>query len=143
MAITALNPYINLNGTAARAIKFYERVLGAKPAAILRMGEVPGAEIAPEHKNRVMHCELRIGNAVFMMADTMPSKPVAAGENAHISLQFDDDNDLLQKYDALAAGGKPLYPPHDAFFGSKFGMVVDQFGLSWLLVGPEKKRARA
>lgn len=141
MAIKALNPYVILNGTAEEAIKFYERVLGAKPAAILRMSEVPGAEIAPEHRNRIMHCELRIGDLVFMVSDTMPSMPVTAGDAAHIAVQFDDDNDLLQKYEALAAGGKPLYPPHDAFFGSKFGTLVDRFGVNWMFVGPEKKRA--
>jgi PhnB protein len=104
------------------------------------MGEVPGAEIAPEHKNRIMHCELRIGGAVLMLADTMPSMPVTAGTNTHVALQFDDDNDLVQKFDALAVGGQVTMPLRDPFFG-KFGMLTDAFGVSWMFVGPEKKGA--
>jgi hypothetical protein len=36
-------------------------------------------------------------------------------------------------FEALAAGGgKISFPIHDTFWGSKFGMLTDAFGVSWM-----------
>ncbi len=140
MALKRLNPYINFNGTAAEAIKLYERVLGATPAVLMRMSEMPGDHIPKEHGNLVLHCELRIGDAVLMVSDTVPGTPVTASMNAHVALHFDDEQELQAKYDALAAGGKATFPVHDSFFGAKFGMLVDSLGVDWMFVGPQKAK---
>ena len=58
MSITNLNPYLNFNGDADKAIKLYEKALGAKAENVMRWGDMPqgeGGQVKPEHKNRVMH----------------------------------------------------------------------------------------
>jgi len=61
MAIKQLNPYLNFNGNAEEAIRFYEKTLGLRVGEITRFGDVPGMPAAPEHKSRVLHAELRLG----------------------------------------------------------------------------------
>jgi PhnB protein len=138
MAIKQLNPYLNFNGTAAKAIKLYETALGAKAENVMRWGEAPGATVTPETKDRVMHARLRIGDGILMISDSRPDQPVAVGDNLHVTLDFDDAADMARRFDALSAGGKITMPLQDTFWGARFGMLTDKFGIPWM-VNCEKK----
>jgi PhnB protein len=139
MSIKSASPYLNFNGDAAKAIKLYEKALGAKTEAVMPFSEARGMDIAPEHKNRVMHASLRVDDAVIMMSDTMPDRPVISGGNVHVSLTCDDVADMTKKFEALAAGGKVTMPLQDAFWGAKFGMLTDAFGIHWMFNCDTKK----
>jgi len=132
MAIKQLNPYLNFNGTAAKAIKLYETALGAKAENVMRWGEAPGATVTPETKDRVMHARLRIGDGILMISDSRPDQPVAVGDNLHVTLDFDDAADMARKFEALSAGGKITMPLQDTFWGAKFGMLTDAHGIGWM-----------
>jgi PhnB protein len=140
MAIKKLNPYLAFDGTADKAIKLYESALGAQTETVSRFGDVPGSDTPPEHKNRVMHAVLRIGEGVIMISDGPPGKPVAVEGNVHITLDFDDPAELTQRFDALAKGGKITMPVQDTFWGAKFGMLTDAYGIQWMLNCDLKKR---
>jgi PhnB protein len=132
MAIKKLNPYLNFDGTAEKAIKLYESALGAKTDRIMRFGDVAEMKVEPAHRNRVMHAALFIGEGVIMVSDCMPDQPFTTGDSVHVSLDFDDAADMTKKFDALAAGGKVLMPVQDMFWGAKFGMLKDAYGISWM-----------
>ena len=130
MAIKQLNPYLNFDGTAEKAIKLYETALGARTESIQRFGEVPGG--APENKNRVMHALLRVGEGVLMISDTQPGMPRTLGDQLHIALDFDDLAEMARRFEALAAGGKVTMPLQDTFWGARFGMLTDAHGINWM-----------
>ena len=132
MSIKKLNPYLNFNGTAAKAIKLYETALGAKVENMMPWADAPGAPPSPETKDRVMHAALRIGEGAVMLSDSQPGVPVTAGSNMHVTLDFDDAVDMARKFEALSAGGKVTMPLQDTFWGAKFGMLTDAFGVSWM-----------
>jgi PhnB protein len=132
MSIKQLNPYLNFDGTAAKAIQLYERVLGAKTEHLQRFSDIPGSKPAPESANRVMHALLRVGAGVIMISDTQPGMPLALGSNVHLCLDFDDPAEMSGKFDALSAGGKITMPLQDTFWGAKFGMLTDAFGIAWM-----------
>jgi PhnB protein len=135
MPITNLNPYINFNGDADKAIKLYEKALGAKAENVMRWGDMPpgeGGQIKPEHRNRVMHALLHVGKGELMLADTLPDRPARPGDNAHVNLSFDNVADMQKKFDALAAGGQVTMPLQDTFWGARFGMLKDAFGVQWM-----------
>ena len=67
-----------------------------------------------------------------MVADTLPDQPARPGDNAHVNLSFDDVADMKKKFDALAAGGQVTMPLQDTFWGAKFGMLKDAFGVQWM-----------
>jgi PhnB protein len=132
MAIKKLNPYLNFNGTAAKAIKLYESALGAKVENVMPWTDMPGQPPSPDTKDRLMHAVLRIGDGVVMLSDSPPGMPVTIGSNAHVTLDFDDPADMARKFDALSAGGKVTMPLQDTFWGAKFGMLTDAYGASWM-----------
>jgi len=130
--IKQLNPYLNFDGTAEKAIALYEKALGAKTEGVMRFGDLPGSTQPSETKNRVMHARLHIGGGVVMISDTMPNMPAPPTGNVHICLDFDDPGDQKKKFDALAAGGKVTMPLQDTFWGATFGMLVDAYGIPWM-----------
>jgi PhnB protein len=137
MAIKKATPYLNFDGTAERAIKLYESALGARTETIQRFGEMPGA--APEHKNRVLHALLHLGDAILMMSDTQPGTPLRPGINLHVALDFDDVADMARKFDSLAKGGKVTLPLADAPWGARFGMLTDAHGINWMFNCAQKR----
>jgi PhnB protein len=132
MSITKLNPYLNFDGTADQAIKLYERALGAKTEHIQRFSDMPGNKPAPESANRVMHALLRVGAGVIMISDTQPGNALVVGSNVYVCLDFDEPGEMADKFEALAAGGKVGMPLQDTFWGAKFGMLTDAFGICWM-----------
>jgi PhnB protein len=132
MSITNLNPYLNFNGNAEKAIELYESALDAKVLHVSRFGEVKDMDIPPGNENRVMHASLRLGDGIVMLSDTMPNMPAPAGNNVHVSLNCNDVADMAKKFEALAAGGRITMPLQDTFWGAKFGMLTDAFGINWM-----------
>ena len=139
MAIKKLNPYLNFNGTAEKAIQLYERALGARTDRIMRFGDMAEMNIPPEHRDRVVHSSLFIGEGVIMVSDTMPNQPAPTESNTHVILDFDDTADMAKRFDALAVGGKVVMPLQDTFWGAKFGMLKDAYGISWMFNRDMKK----
>ena len=132
MSIRKLNPYLNFNGTAAKAIKLYESALGAKVENVMPWTDMPGQPPNPDTKDRLMHAVLHIGEGVVMLSDSRPDAPVTIGSNVHVTLDFGDAADMARKFDALSAGGKVTMPLQDTFWGAKFGMLTDAYGVSWM-----------
>ena len=136
MAITTLNPYLFFNGNAAEAIKLYERALGAVTEAFQRYGEVGGApdeqrKVPEEMQKRIIHASLRVGDTRFMVSDTVNDTRPAEG-NVDVVLQFDDPDDMKQRFEALSAGGRVTLPLHDTFWNATFGTLTDAYGIRWM-----------
>jgi PhnB protein len=131
---TTINPYLIFNGTAEQAVRLYERALGAKTEALSRFGDVPNEHITESEKNRVMHAQLRIGEGVLMISDTMPDSAHTIGANVEVCLQYDKDQlaEMAAQFDALAQGGEVRMPLQDTFWGARFGMLTDSVGVRWM-----------
>lgn len=139
MAIKSVNPYLNFGGTAEKAIKFYESALGAKADNLMRFGDAQGMDTPPEHKDRVMHCVLRLGAGVVMASDSPPGAPAPSGNNIAVSTDWDDAADMEKRFQAMAVGGKVTMPLQDTFWGARFGMLTDQFGVNWMFNCEKRK----
>jgi PhnB protein len=134
MPVNRLTPYLNFDGKASAAIALYQKALGATAnGPIMRYGEVPGMDVPPAQKDSVMHAELQIGGGVLMLSDTRPGEGATPNSAVSVALHLTDVNDATRMFDALAAGGgKVLQPLIDTFWGAKFGIVVDAFGINWM-----------
>jgi PhnB protein len=132
MAIKNVTPYLMFNGTAEKAIRLYEKALGAKTEHLQRFGEIPNSNPSPDSKDRIIHALLRLGENMLMISDCQPADVVQTGDSVHVCVDFDDETDMKKKFDALAADGKVTVAVHDTFWGAKFGMLVDPFGVNWM-----------
>jgi len=131
--VKQLNPYVCLNGTVEQAIRLYESALGAKVESLQRYGETPGCgPVAPEHQQWIVHAALRIGPGVLMLTDATPDRAVPAESNVSIALDFAEPAELERAFAALGAGGTVVCPIMDSFWGAKFGVLTDAYGVSWM-----------
>jgi len=138
MSIKQATPYLSFNGTAEAAIELYTRALGAEAqAGVMRYADMPAetGTCAPEDRQRIMHACLRLGEASLMLSDVPSEQPAMTHGNMSVCLEFDDVEEMARKFDALAAGGAVLMNVHDAFWGAKFGMLSDKFGIVWMFIG--------
>jgi len=126
-----LNPYLNFNGNAAAAMKFYKSILGGA-LTMQTFGEAKMSE-SPKDKDLILHASLKSGSVIIMAADTQPNMPATAGSNVHLSLQGQDAKSLKGIFNKLAQGGTVDMPLAKQFWGDTFGMLTDKFGVHWML----------
>lgn len=128
-----LEPYLFFEGRCDEALEFYRRNLGAEVEGLMRYKDAPGGEPCPGAKpESVMHARIRIGDAHFMASDGNNSgTPSFAGFS--LTLGASDDAEARRKFDALARGGHVVQPLIETFFATSFGIVVDRFGVSWMV----------
>jgi PhnB protein len=138
MPITQATPYLFFAGNAGEAIEHYTRTLGAEPEAVMPFEQMPAehrGDLPPGDAKRIMHATLRIGAARLMLSDlpsNRPPYPADQRQPVEINLAFDDDDELAATFEALAEGGRVIMAPHDAFWGGKFGNLIDKFGIAWM-----------
>jgi len=137
-----LNPYLNFDGNAEEAFKFYQSVFGGE-MFLQRMGEAPGMDnLSDDEKNRAMHVAIPIGDGQFLMAsDCVPSmgQTLIVGNNNYISLTPDSREEADRLFNGLSAGGKVEMPMADMFWGDYFGSFEDKFGVRWMINYPTQK----
>lgn len=131
-----LNPYLNFDGNAEEAFKFYQSVFGGE-LFIQKMGEAPGTENLPENeKNLAMHVSIPIGDGQFLMAsDCLKSAghELNVGNNNYISVTPDSREEADRIFNGLSVDGKIEMPLEDMFWGDYFGSFEDKFGVRWMI----------
>ena len=131
-----INPYLNFDGNAEEAFRFYQNVFGGE-LSMQRMSEAPGNDELPEEeKNRLMHVSLPLPNGqVLMASDCLPSAGhvLNVGNNNYISVSPDSKEEADRLFDGLSAGGEIEMPMEDMFWGDYFGSFKDQFGVYWMI----------
>lgn len=127
-----LNPYLNFHGNAREAMEFYRTVFGGE-LEVTAFAE-GGMEHQPEDADKVMHAQLEAENGMTLMgADTPSHMPWTEPSGVSISLSGDEATELTGYYEKLQDGGSVLEPLTTAPWGDQFGMVVDRFGVTWLV----------
>lgn len=129
-----LNPYLSFKGQARQAMEFYKTVFGGK----LDLNTFKDYQAAqdPSEEELIMHSVLEGDNGItFMAADTPSRMEYKAGSNFSMSLSGQAEDEALLKgyFEKLSQGGQVTMPLEKAVWGDTFGMLVDQFGISWLV----------
>ena len=116
-----ITPYLICKNADA-AIEFYKKAFGA--TELFRIGQ-PGM---------VGHAEMKIGNAIFMLADEFPdmgalSPQTIGGSPVSLYIYVEDVDSFTEK--AVAEGLEVLKPVTDQFYGDRSGAFKDPFGHIW------------
>lgn len=137
---TQVQPYLFFEGQADDAIAFYKQALGATVEMLLRYQDSPEApppeKIPADKLSKIQHASLRIGSSVLSLSDGHCSgTPNFKG--FAITLVMQAAGDVERAFAALSAGGQVVQPLIETFFTPRFGMVVDRFGVMWMLYVPK------
>lgn len=132
-----VQPYLFFEGRCEEAIELYRRVLGAEVKMLMRYKDSPAPPqpgmLPPGSENKVMHMSLQIGDTALMGSDGRnQGRPSFQGFALTLSAANDAEADRL--FAALGDGGQVQMPMAKTFFASRFGMVADRFGVSWMVI---------
>jgi PhnB protein len=128
-----LNTYLNFNGQCEEAFRFYEKVLGGKIDAMIPHEGTPAAEHVPAAwLKKIMHAHLVAGDVVMMGSDVPPDR-YQPPKGFAVALHTKNPSEGERIFNALSEGGKVGMPMQETFWAAKFGMVVDRFGIPWMV----------
>ncbi len=128
-----LNPYLNFNGQCEAAFKFYEKCLGGKIEMMMRFADSPMADqVPPQMRDKIVHVRMIAGGKVLMGSDAPPEhfeKP----QGFSVSISVNDPAQAERIFNALAEKGTIRMPLQQTFWAIRFGALVDQFGIPWMI----------
>ena len=128
-----VSPYLDFNGDCEAAFTFYEQCLGAHLGPIFRYEGTPMADqVPPGWGQKVMHASLVVGNRELLGADVTPDR-YQVPRGVSLCLQLSDTNDAERVFQQLGANGRIIVPLAQTFWAARFGMVMDRFGITWLI----------
>ena len=126
-----LIPYLHFAGNAREVLNFYKNALGGDIVQLGTYGEspMPGDE---DYKDKVMHARFVFDGNMIMVSDVFKGQTVSTDGNIQLSVDVDNESKLDEVFNKMAEGGTVTMPLADQFWGAKFGMLQDKFGVSWM-----------
>lgn len=126
-----LNPYISFRDKARSALEFYHSVFGGE----LTISTFKDYNLShtPADDNLVMHGMISANGLTLMAADTPADMEAKEPAGISISLSGDNAEELRGYWNKLSEGGMVAMPLEKAPWGDEFGMLVDKFGISWMV----------
>jgi PhnB protein len=133
--------YLFFDGRCEEALDFYKSALGIKVDMLMRFKDNPEpikpGMCPPGAEDKVMHAAFRIGDSLVMASDGMAKgNPEFKGFSLSVDAATEAEADKL--FAALGQGGQVQMPLGKTFFSPRFGMVADKFGVSWMVIVPQK-----
>jgi PhnB protein len=129
-----INPYVIFNGQCEAAFNFYQQCLGGTITAMLTYGSSPMAEQIPaESHGKIMHARLKVGDEVLMGSDSPPEQQYEQIKGISVALNIEQPAEAERVFNALAENGTIQMPIQPTFWAARFGMLVDQFGVPWMV----------
>ncbi|MFZ2314411.1 MAG: VOC family protein [Gammaproteobacteria bacterium] len=132
-----LIPYLFFNGNCREAINFYQQCFGGE-LELVTYGDAPkDARVQEAANNEIMHASLTKGTCALMASD-WPSNGANQGNNVQLSINCETMLEIETLFDKLSSEGKIVQPLSDTFWGARFGMLIDKYGIHWMLNYPLK-----
>ena len=128
-----LNAYVSFKGDCEEAFECYEEILGAKRGLIFRYADSPMADVVPGGwETKVMHGSVTIDGQRLEGADVPPER-YEAPKGFSLSINVPTAGEAERLFKQLAEEGRVVYPIEKTFWSERFGMVIDRFGVPWMI----------
>ncbi len=130
------NPYLHFNGNCEEAFSFYKSVFGGDFSNVQRFKDAPSEQPFPESENeKILHIALPLSKGFMLLGSDIPEAfPKAIiGTNFFISLNTESEEEAGKLFNGLSAGGQVYMPLEKTFWAALFGMMVDKFGVQWMV----------
>ncbi|ASU38136.1 hypothetical protein hmeg3_07365 [Herbaspirillum sp. meg3] len=128
-----LHTYLNFNGQCEEAFQFYKSIFGGDILFMMRNSDSPMAKDMPaERLNRVMHARIMIAGQIVMGSDVQEDcaeKP----QGFSVTINTPDPAEAERVFNALNVGAEVRMPLEETFWAVRFGMLIDRFGIPWMV----------
>jgi PhnB protein len=132
----ALQPYLFFSGDCEEALNVYKGIFGGQIKDISRFKDMPPEQSNGNPPDGVMHATFESPHFTFMASDSQPNSQYGESRIS-LCVDFKDASEAQRAFDGLAKGGKVETPMQDMFWGARFGMLTDRFGIDWMITAPK------
>jgi len=126
--------FFSYDGNCREAVEFYAQVFGQEVQNLMTYAEAPpasGYTMPDEDKERIMYASVPICGCDVMFMDMPSGEPLVRGNQITASIDSKDMEEIRRLFHALAEGGEVGMELQKTFWSDLYGMVTDQFGITW------------
>jgi PhnB protein len=138
--MTTINAYLTFAGNCRQAMTFYYECFGGQLQMHPFEGSPMGEKMPVELRQTIMHSNIVKDGLTIMASDGMNKDELIQGNTITLSLNCDTEVEIDNYFSKLSQGGQITMPLADQFWGAKFGMLTDKFGMKWMLNFDRKKQ---
>jgi PhnB protein len=89
------------------------------------------ANVSEDWKSAILHARMEIGDTILMGADIPHAEPM---RSAYLTLRLNTPEEAEKVYAILSEDGQIFMKMEKTFFATRFAMLRDKFGTSWMLL---------
>ena len=132
-----IQPYLFFEGRCDEALAFYREALDAEVKILMRYSDSPDPTMCmPGTGDKVMHCAFQVGDTQIFASDGKCEAP-AQFRGFSLSIAVSTVEEAQRRFAALSDGGQVVMPLIKTFYSPCFGMIVDRFGVMWMVLTVE------
>jgi len=123
--------YLAFNGNCLEALNFYGKIFNAD-VKNRQTYEDKKIDVPSSYRDRLQHAELK-GKGIHLMAyDAAPDTPINSGNQIHMSVDVNNENEARKVFDKLSGQGQVHHEFREREWGY-FGRCRDQYGINWMV----------
>lgn len=138
VSMTKAITHIHFNGNCAEALNFYAKCLGGKIVFSTTWGETPAAkEVSTDWHSKIIHANMEFAGQMIT-GDDAPAGRYLKPQGFSIFVNYTVKSEAENAFQALSQNAKVHMPFGETFWSNGFGMLEDQFGISWMISSPKE-----
>ncbi|WMJ72366.1 VOC family protein [Cytophagaceae bacterium ABcell3] len=129
----AIQPYLHFDKKCKNAMAFYQEIFGGE-LELMTIAESPAKDQFPKDLHQeVLHASLYNDQFRMMASDMCGQGELHQGNNVQLSLNCSSKEEINNLFQRLSEGGKVVQELQEPFWGGLFAMLIDKFGVRWML----------
>jgi PhnB protein len=128
-----LYPNLTFNGQCEAAFKFYEECLHGRTLFMMTYENAPmDLQTPSDWRKKIFHATFALAEFMFAGSDASPGQ-YQKPQGFALQLNLSDPVEAERIFMALAENGTVQMPLRETFWALRFGVLVDQFWIPWVI----------
>lgn len=133
----SVNPYINFNGNAEEAFKFYQSVFGGELQMVRYKDLENNMGLTGDDLNKIGNVVLPLVGETLLYGGDVPEpfgQPVEGGNKFQINIETESVEEAERLFNDLSEGGEIKMSLQETEWAEKFGLCSDKFDVQWMVM---------
>lgn len=123
--------HLTFDGRCREAMEFYCEVTNGRILSTTTFSETPaGQDVSDDWQRKILHATMSLGDMVVAAAD-VPPEQYQSSQGFYLFLDIENPDDASRAFARLSEGGDVRMPIQETFWATRFGVVVDRYGIPW------------